>query len=42
MLPCARTGFTALTAWVVKGIAPPAEGDVARSASGDLVNMCTL
>lgn len=42
MLPCARTGFTALTERVEKGIAPPAEGDVAPPASGDLVNMCTL
>ena len=42
MLPCARTGFTALTDWVEKGIARPAEGDVARPASGDLVNMWTL
>jgi hypothetical protein len=42
MPPCARRGSTALTDWMEKGIAPLAEGDVARPASGELVNMCTL
>ena len=42
MLPCARAGFDALTAWVEDGTAPPASATVARPASGDLLNTCTL
>ncbi len=42
LLPCARDGFDLLTAWVEDGEAPPADGFVARPASGDLVNSCQL
>ncbi|GAA4125977.1 tannase/feruloyl esterase family alpha/beta hydrolase [Knoellia locipacati] len=42
LLPCARTGFDLLTAWVEKGMAPPADATVPRPASGDLLNTCTL
>ena len=42
MLPCARTGFSALTAWVESGVTPPAEGDVARPTSGDVLTTCPL
>ena len=42
LLPCARTGFDLLTAWVEKGTAPPADATVPRPASGDLLNTCTL
>src|SRR6476660_5760332 len=30
LLPCARSAFDALTAWVERGTAPPADGFVAR------------
>ncbi|CAN7371843.1 3-hydroxybutyrate oligomer hydrolase family protein [Knoellia sp. LjRoot47] len=42
LLPCARSGFDALTAWVQDGTAPPADATVPRPASGDLLNTCTL
>jgi len=42
LLPCARTGFDLLTAWVEKGTAPPADATVPRPASGDLLNTCSL
>lgn len=42
MLPCARAGFEALTAWVEDGTKPPASTTVARPTSGDLLNTCTL
>ena len=42
LLPCARAGFDALTAWVQEGTTPPASATVARPASGDLLNTCTL
>ena len=42
LLPCARSAFDALTAWVERGAAPPADGFVARPTSGDIVNTCTL
>ena len=42
LLPCARSAFDALTAWVDRGTAPPADGFVARPASGDIVNTCAL
>jgi len=42
LLPCARSAFDALTAWVERGKAPPADGFVARPTSGDIVNTCTL
>lgn len=41
-LPCYRAAFTALTAWVERGVAPPPSGTVPRPASGDLVNTCSL
>jgi Tannase and feruloyl esterase/3HB-oligomer hydrolase (3HBOH) len=42
ILPCYRTAFDALTAWVEKGTQPPASGLVPRPTSGDVVNTCTL
>lgn len=42
LLPCARSAFDALTAWVERGTAPPAQGFVARPDGGDLVNTCAL
>ncbi len=42
LLPCARTGFDALTAWVEDGTAPPADATVPRPTSGDLLHTCTL
>ncbi len=41
ILPCYRTAFDALTAWVERGEQPPASGVVERG-SGDLVNTCRL
>ncbi|MGH3736778.1 MAG: tannase/feruloyl esterase family alpha/beta hydrolase [Micromonosporaceae bacterium] len=42
MLPCYRTAFEALEAWVEDRDKPPASTTVARPASGDLLNTCTL
>jgi hypothetical protein len=42
LLPCARTAFEDLTAWVEDGVPPPADGLRPRPASGDLVNSCEL
>lgn len=42
LLPCARSAFDALTGWVERGTPPPADGFVARPASGDIVNTCAL
>jgi len=42
LLPCARTAFEALTAWVEDGAAPPESGLYPRPTSGDLVNTCEL
>lgn len=42
MLPCARTGFDALTNWVEKGTEPPASSTVSRPTSGDLLSTCRL
>jgi hypothetical protein len=42
LLPCARTAFDDLTAWVEDGLQPPADGLRARPATGDLVNTCEL
>ena len=42
LLPCARTGFDALTAWVGDGTAPPADATVPRPTSGDLLHTCSL
>ena len=42
LLPCARSGFDALTAWVDRGVQPPADRTYPRPASGDVVNTCPL
>ncbi|MFJ9751648.1 tannase/feruloyl esterase family alpha/beta hydrolase [Streptomyces chartreusis] len=42
ILPCHRSAFDALTAWVERGTRPPADHTVGRPASGDVVNSCTL
>ncbi|MEV6423788.1 tannase/feruloyl esterase family alpha/beta hydrolase [Streptomyces sp. NPDC051662] len=42
ILPCYRSAFTALTAWVEDGTAPPADRTIRRPASGDVVNSCAL
>lgn len=42
ILPCYRSAFDALVAWVERGAAPPADHTVARAASGDLVDSCSL
>jgi hypothetical protein len=42
LLPCARTAFDDLTAWVERGVQPPADGLRPRPVSGDLVNTCDL
>lgn len=42
MLPCYRSAFTALTAWVERGETPPDSGLVEKPASGDTVNTCSL
>lgn len=42
ILPCYRSAFTALTAWVEDGTAPPADRTIRRPAGGDVVNSCAL
>lgn len=42
LLPCARTAFDVLTAWVEDRDAPPRDGFYPRPTSGDLVNTCEL
>ncbi|MBT2526504.1 tannase/feruloyl esterase family alpha/beta hydrolase [Streptomyces sp. ISL-99] len=43
VLPCYRSAFTALVAWVEDGSAPPADRTVGRPAGGgDVVNSCAL
>ena len=43
ILPCARTAFTRLTAWVEHGRRPPRSRKVARPAAGaDATNTCAL
>ncbi|MFD5098428.1 tannase/feruloyl esterase family alpha/beta hydrolase [Streptomyces albidochromogenes] len=42
ILPCYRSAFGALVAWVEDGSAPPADRTIARPASGDVVNSCAL
>ncbi|MCC8452466.1 tannase/feruloyl esterase family alpha/beta hydrolase [Streptomyces rochei] len=42
ILPCFRSAFDALTAWVEQGTAPPADHTVDRPADGDVVNACAL
>ncbi|MFE9396435.1 tannase/feruloyl esterase family alpha/beta hydrolase [Streptomyces flavidovirens] len=43
VLPCYRSAFTALVAWVEDGSAPPADRTIGRPAGGgDVVNSCAL
>ncbi|MBX4174496.1 MULTISPECIES: tannase/feruloyl esterase family alpha/beta hydrolase [Streptomyces rochei group] len=42
ILPCFRSAFDALTAWVEQGTAPPADHTVDRPADGDVVSACAL
>lgn len=42
ILPCFRSAFDALTAWVEQGTEPPADHTVDRPADGDVVNFCAL
>jgi hypothetical protein len=42
LLPCARSAFDLLVAWVESGEAPPEDGSYPRPPSGDLVNTCQL
>jgi 3HB-oligomer hydrolase (3HBOH)/Prolyl oligopeptidase family len=42
LLPCARTAFDLLTAWVEDGAQPPADGYYPRLEGGDLLNTCVL
>ncbi|MER6976538.1 tannase/feruloyl esterase family alpha/beta hydrolase [Streptomyces carpinensis] len=42
ILPCYRSAFNALVAWVEHGATPPANRTVARPAGGDVVNSCAL
>ena len=40
ILPCFRSAFDELVAWVERGVRPPADRTVARPAHGDVVNSC--
>lgn len=42
ILPCYRSAFDALVAWVERGVAPPADRTIDRPADGDVVNSCAL
>jgi hypothetical protein len=42
ILPCYRSAFDALVAWVERGARPPADHVVARPADGDVVDSCAL
>ncbi|KAF4409883.1 tannase/feruloyl esterase family alpha/beta hydrolase [Streptomyces lycii] len=42
ILPCYRAALSALTAWVERGAAPPADRTLRRPGGGDLVNSCSL
>lgn len=42
VLPCYRSAFRALEAWVEDGSAPPADRTIAKPAGGDVVNACAL
>ncbi len=42
LLPCARSAFDLVVAWVERGEAPPADGFYSRPESGDPVNSCSL
>ncbi|MFF6978489.1 tannase/feruloyl esterase family alpha/beta hydrolase [Streptomyces sp. NPDC008343] len=42
ILPCYRSAFDTLVAWVERGTRPPADHTVGRPASGDVLNSCAL
>ncbi|MFJ4810606.1 tannase/feruloyl esterase family alpha/beta hydrolase [Streptomyces longwoodensis] len=42
ILPCYRSAFDALVAWVEHGTPPPADRTLGRPADGDVVGSCTL
>ncbi|MFK4145935.1 tannase/feruloyl esterase family alpha/beta hydrolase [Streptomyces sp. NPDC004065] len=42
ILPCYRSAFDALVAWVERGVRPPADRTVGRPAGGDVVDSCDL
>jgi hypothetical protein len=42
LLPCARSAFDVLAAWVEHDVRPPADHVYPRPAKGDLVNRCRL
>ncbi|MFH8448976.1 tannase/feruloyl esterase family alpha/beta hydrolase [Streptomyces fungicidicus] len=42
VLPCYRSAFDALVAWVERGVAPPADRTVGEPADGDVVDSCAL
>ncbi|MBT3154032.1 tannase/feruloyl esterase family alpha/beta hydrolase [Streptomyces sp. CHD11] len=42
ILPCYRSAFDALTAWVERGVTPPADRTIERPADGDVVDSCAL
>jgi hypothetical protein len=42
ILPCFRSAFDALTAWVERGTTPPADHTIDGPADGDVVNSCAL
>ncbi|GGV59931.1 hypothetical protein GCM10010294_08640 [Streptomyces griseoloalbus] len=42
ILPCYRSAFDALVAWVERGVAPPADRTINKPAGGDVVNSCAL
>ncbi|MFG2888696.1 tannase/feruloyl esterase family alpha/beta hydrolase [Streptomyces sp. NPDC048248] len=42
ILPCYRAAFDALTAWVERGVRPPADHTIDRPAAGDVVNTCRV
>ncbi|MFD0227353.1 tannase/feruloyl esterase family alpha/beta hydrolase [Streptomyces hirsutus] len=42
ILPCYRSAFDTLTAWVERGVGPPADRTIDRPADGDVVNSCAL
>ncbi|MEU1196339.1 tannase/feruloyl esterase family alpha/beta hydrolase [Streptomyces sp. NPDC005813] len=42
ILPCYRSAFDALTAWVERGVRPPADRTVGRPAGADVVGSCAL
>ncbi|MGV9251952.1 tannase/feruloyl esterase family alpha/beta hydrolase [Streptomyces sp. NPDC003697] len=42
ILPCYRSAFDTLVAWVERGVRPPADRTVGRPADGDVVDSCSL